>query len=202
MELLPRDNYYSDLDAWYETGRHPRFSIVGALKDAEPKLRYGEICGLQACDETKRALRTCNTPRQFRKAMQPYMSVWLYRNGTKTRVTTKFKQQFKDESFTVKAFLDESNQELRRLMLRRGVEVKDVLAKMEVISQDSEGTLLQYNSDRYLHVKCPSTGEEYLLNVPRSHWATDGKTVQLDTPAKARRWTFNVPEDTVFAKEA
>ncbi len=91
----------------------------------------------------------------------------------------------------------------------------DILARLKFVSRDEEGELYERSSEvmvqalsrggdgpaRYLHVTCPSTGAEYLLEVPLSVW--DGKeTVQLDSPKAARRWTFDLPPNAEFVKEA
>jgi hypothetical protein len=45
---------------------------------------------------------------------------------------------------------------------------------------------------RFLHVTCPSTGQQYLLEVP----------ADIEKPSAARRWTFNLPAEAEFSKEA
>ena len=64
---------------------------------------------------------------------------------------------------------------------------------MTLIAEDEEGKIYETEMRRrYLYVKCPSTGQEYLLEVPD----------HMDSPKEARRWTFDLPADAVFAKEA
>ena len=79
-------------------------------------------------------------------------------------------------------------------MMRKGVDIKAVLAGLRHISTDQEGSLYETRNGNgtYLYVKCPSTGQEYLLGVPSS----------LRSPAIARRWTFNITSDAKFVREA
>ena len=79
-------------------------------------------------------------------------------------------------------------------MLARNLTPGDVLARLTKLEEDSEGVLYKDEREQmFLFVVCPSTKREYLLSVPNWHVA--------DTPAKARRWTFNLPADAVFADE-
>jgi hypothetical protein len=148
--------------------------------------------------ELHEVLQHCKTPALFKKFIAPFVFVNFYGAGRRHRVRGWWKQKFKERSFTVENFFSVQNQELRRYMLRRGVEIKDVLAKMTKISEDAEGSLYligektAWDRRTYLHVKCPSTGQDYLLEVPND----------MDTPSRARRWTFNLEPDAEFVKEA
>lgn len=230
-ELVPLVNYWEDLQGWYTVKRHPRFSIVQALMRA--KQRYYEIRRFRPSSQLVRAnprnnaiytaLRSSRTPAEFLTKIQPYLFTTLYVNRRRMRVTTQFREQYRASAFTVKDFMAEENQELRRLMLRRGVSIRQILRHMQLVATDEEGSLYQLRNNaetRYLYVVCPSTKQEYLLSVPRgerheealpeSEWTDGGKnpwnrTKQVFhefTPAEARRWTFNLPTDTVFAAEA
>ncbi len=215
MELVPSGNYNGDLDTWYQYGLHPRFSILKTLleggKQQLTEARWS-IFRRNNNENSKREkahnrlrkaiLKKSRTPKQLLKNAHELLFTNLYVNGRRLRVTNEFKRKFNDHTFTNEDFLHENNQELRRYMLRRGVSIQSVLGQMKLIKQDDEGRIYQmgednnWRSSRYLYVTCPSTGQEYLLNVP------NGRRGEDMTPAQARRWTFNLPEDATFAKEA
>jgi hypothetical protein len=202
-ELLFWENYFSDLRPWYQIGRHPRFSIMKALVDAGQ--RYREIDSwVRKWRDTPEwmleALKTSNTQKQFLDKVHPNLMARLGHNGRRYLVTNAFKEKFEKRDFTVEDFFNESNQELRRVMLRV-VPMDKVLARMKKIAEDAEGTLYEASlrerwgaegQHRFLHVTCPSTGQQYLLEVPEDS----------PTPAAARRWTFNLPVEAEFSKEA
>ena len=105
-------------------------------------------------------------------------------------------KKFRAQTFTVTDFFKTENQELRRLILRRGVDLDKVLMKLHLTSQDSEGAIYfqdhknSWQQRHYLLVACPSTEQRYLLGVPANL-----------TPSQAKRWTFNLPTEAVFTQE-
>ena len=209
-ELVPERNYQIDLKRWYTLGLHPRFSIDHAMIAVGQ--RWGEIWrltdSLDRSDDARTkerknrlntALRESRTEEEFLKKLHPDLFINLYSDGRRYRVTNTFKTKFKAKNFTVEDFFHDESQELRRLILRRGVSVKDVLGKMKLLAEDNEGKIYElknrlenWRSQHYLYVVCPSTGQEYLLGIPQ----------RFTSPKVARRWTFNLPEDAQFAKEA
>ena len=209
-ELVPERNYRVDLLHWYELGLHPRFSIDHAFISAGQRL--GEINRVingsdrfsQSLMQANRArffetLRNSKTEEEFLKNLHPRLFTSLHSDGRRYRVTNAFKEKFKAKNFTVEDFFNDESQELRRLILRRGVSVKDVLGKMKLKAEDKEGKIYELKSrdrfraaQKYLYVVCPSTGQEYLLGIPE----------RFTSPKEARRWTFNLPVDATFAKEA
>ena len=209
-ELVPSLSYSEDLVVWYDMGLHPRFSTLKTLlglKQQVSEARWtvlGRGWGLTDAETEERRkrnrelLESCKTPEDFIAKIDPYLFINLSVNGRRYRVRKWWKQKFIDRTFISADFFSVENQELRRFMLRRGVEIKDVLSDMKKIAKDDDGTLYEIETDRdvrrYLHVVCPSTGQDYLLAVPRRP--------ELDTPKAARRWTFDVPVDAEFAKEA
>lgn len=199
MELVPEVNFQEELHLWYRLGLHPRFSIVKVLMDAGQ--RYFEILGFvnpwgggeaRARVRVADALRISHTPKEFMANMRPHLRTNLYWRGRRYRVTTVFKKKFEARAFTIKDFFMENNQELRRLILSRGgLSIGLIRKAMRKGRSSKEGTLYRYRNGNYLYVKCPSTGQEYLLSVP-----------QFDSPGEARRWTFGLPPDATFVKEA
>ena len=218
-ELVPNGNYWNDLRVWYRIERHPRFSALEVLYQLGARMR--EAQGLLNSLAILNILKTTNTARQFAKAVRPHLPVWCRIEGTPRRVSQTFADKYQNETFTAQDWLKESNHELRRWMLRRGVQLSEVLKKLHLVATDNEGKLYHTSRDwsaaqrqpQYLYVTCPSTGQEYLLGVPHNITVTPGGWHQhdwvpavladIDTPAKARRWTFNLPlEDATFVAEA
>jgi hypothetical protein len=197
-ELVPSANYWRDMSYWYDAGIHPRFSIKQALRRVTNRcfeVLHGLIMKRVPVSKRDFMLRHSRTQNDFIRLMRPYLFVNLYHQGRRYRVLPAFKEKFLAKSFTVGDFFKETNQELRRLILRRGLNIQKVLKGMKLVMRDSEGMLLDMQKGgggRYLYVKCPSTNQEYLIGVPR----------RFDSPSAARRWTFNLPNDAVFAKEA
>lgn len=122
-------------------------------------------------------------------------------------MTNAFKEKYEKKAFTTDDFFTERNQDIRRLILRAGASIKEVLSRLVLVAEDEEGKLYEMKEDaqrvvrpfflgsdrmRYLYVVCPSTGQEYLLQVPGT----------VSTPKEARRWTFDIPVDAEFSKEA
>jgi hypothetical protein len=195
-------NHEYDLKKWYTAGIHPRFSIAGALLKANQILR--EINRFMEWrqaddDELVSALRASKTQEQFLKAMAPHLFTTLKIGRRRIRISQRTKEKYEAKSFTVQDFLREENQEMRRVIARI-IPVKEVLKHMKVVAKDEEGTLYEYVRDpqrlwdrrRYLHVTCPSTAQDYLLEVPE----------RFTKPKEARRWTFNLPVEAEFSKEA
>ena len=217
MELVPMLNYQHDLDQWYAVGLHPRFSIAKALIGAGQTMREARffVLNVNQFDHSdpqkerrkliKGLLQQCSTPEEFPTVFEPFLFINLYSQGRRYRVTNAFKEKFKAKNFTVEDFFDQRSQELRRLILRRGVTVKDILGRLKLIAEDEEGKIYELESprERYLYVICPSTGQEYLLGIPfwkpGSRWPD---RPELKSPKEARRWTFRLPIDAEFAKEA
>ncbi len=197
FELVPVDNYERDLWGWYEAGKHPRFSIVGAFIEAGQKGRDIDRLMERWNQEGRRhivdALKISKTKKEFIKNMHPHLYSAISVGNRRPRVTNTFKKKFDAKSFTIEDFFREDNQELRRHILRF-VPIQKILKRMKRIGKDKEGVLYGDNGRNrtYLYVTCPSTAQEYLLQVPN----------HFEKPAAARRWTFDIPEKAKFAKEA
>jgi hypothetical protein len=192
-ELVPQFNYVQDLRLWYDHDRHPRFSAQKVLMELGFRFHERRIPDKGVIVDL---MLSSKTEEEFREKVKPQTPVWFYHQRRRYRVTREFVDKFRKEKFTNKDFLDEPNQDLRRLMVRRGVELKTLLrSSMTKIAEDSEGSLWRDRTRHlrvnYLFVKCPSTGDEFLLGVP-SH---------LRSPMTARRWTFGLGHDAVFMKE-
>lgn len=206
-EMIPAGNAWA-LRPWYAAGHHPRWSLVEAL--IEQKQRYGEIQahinGWRRVRENDlvAALKAHPTRAAFLRAFRPHLWVWLYTQGRRYRVRHAFAVQYRANSFTAQQWLDTPNHEERRLMLRHGVEPEDITAQLgKPVAADAEGILYELGGQRWLAVQCPTTHERYLLAVPSQNWdLTTRARIVLDTPAKARRWTFGLPMDATFAAEA
>jgi len=194
-ELVPQWNYRYDLGRWYAVGRHPRFSIIKALLAArqtfdEVQVRLMEDPGFQ--EFLRKVLKSVETEGDFLERIRPWLFSLMRVRGRRYRVRNSFKEKVTARSFTVKDFFEEPNQDLRRLMLR-SFTMQDVLSGMHLVAEDDEGSLYQHPVEgRYLYIKCPSTGQEYLLAVPDD----------VPTPKAARRWTFGLEGDAEFVKEA
>ena len=225
-EWVSHVNYREDIGDWYHLGIHPRFSPLEAFRGAGQ--RDGEIPRIVGAGHDERAdaargvflkaLSASRTAGELLENLNPILFTDLRAGDRNSRVTNAFKKRFDAKAFTVDEFLAEENQELRRLILRSGISIKDVLALMKLIAKDEEGELyemarpgvvrlvtafnLPVEPMRYLHVTCPSTGAEYLLEVPLVSFLDGGKTLALDKPKVARRWTFDLPPDAEFTKEA
>jgi len=193
-ELVPTANLKTDLHHWYDIGKHPKFSIVTALLEAKQTFDEIQLILDSApldMDETVR------TQKEFLEAIRPRLGTFLHVRGRRHRVTNEFKDRFKRRDFTVADFFAMDNQEIRRIMLRV-LPIQTILSGMKEIARDEEGTIYEMKESRsiqmphYLYVKCPSTGQEYLLGIPN----------EFDSPKEARRWTFNLPVDAEFVKEA
>jgi len=195
-ELVSKHNFRRDLWMWYHpVGRHPRFSIAGAL--AKAKQRHQEIEYLM--DVTgilPGILQKARTQEEFLKSVRPHLFATL-RVGRRTyRVSSRFKEMYEQKSFKIGDFFREASQELRRLMIRV-LPIREITRRLKLVARDGEGILYDYRRSRlppsrYLYVRCPSTGQDYLLEVP----------VDIRKPKDARRWTFNLDPKTKFAKEA
>jgi hypothetical protein len=135
-----------------------------------------------------------------------------------TRVT---RDRFRKANFTVEEFLAEPNQTIRRLiLLSRSFPLAEVLNHLTEVATDDEATIYSLTvgfrgAQHFLHVKCATTAEDYLLGIPnrmgcpecRKEWcsvfAHRGLEPSLQwTPSAARRWTLGLPEDAVFLQEA
>lgn len=200
-ELVYSLNYEFDLGGWYHTGLHPKFSIAEALLEAKqtlPELQSFIVWG-QRADVINAALKISKTKEQFLEAMKPHLFTTLRIGRRRIRIPHRTKEKYEAKSFTVQDFLGEGNQEMRRIMTRI-LPVKEILKHMKKLARDEEGTLYEYVADdqrrwdrrNYLHVTCPSTGQDYLLEVPN----------RFEKPKEARRWTFNLPAEAEFVKEA
>lgn len=238
MELVHAQMLRMDLDAWYHVGLHPRFSIWKALREEGGQilwqtrniirsLRVGppgerdETDGTAAAArkvglELQKALKASRSPKTFIRKIRPHLYVRIRAHGRRLWVRQSFADRFKKRDFTVEDFFNEGNQELRRIILRF-VPIQEVLKRMKLISEDAEGKIYDVNADawnarRYLFVTCPSTAQEYLLEIPRrvqsgkmvkNNWGGETPELKdLTIPAEARRWTFNLPLDAEFVKEA
>lgn len=210
-EIVPSSNYYTEMQPWYKAGRHPRWSITQVLFSLKQRLweTRGLIHEWQGGPEiVSTLLRKSGSRRDFIRGIQPHLWVWIRHHGQRVRVRQAFAQQYRAKSFNVQNFLDETNQELRRLMIRRGFDGPDVEKKLgKPIATDAEGRLYNYRNTRYLAVTCPSTSEQYVLQVPerarvRASATSDLTMMDLNTPAMARRWTFGLPMDAQFVTEA
>jgi len=221
-ELVPNGNS-DDFDWWYQSGLHPRFSIRRTLFEAGAQrvleTTFWGFLGRRDNSDVEKTLlrkldnvgmtfqeilRKSETPEQFLELVRPILFTNLNFRRRRYRVRIWFKEKFKAHTFTIKDFLEIPNQELRRLMIRRGLSIQDVLDQMKFIAEDEEGKLYEtkeWPHLRYLYVKCPSTGQEYLLGVPTAHMV-NGSNVVIDSPKEARRWTFDLPVDSIFAQEA
>ena len=195
-ELVPVANFKTDLKFWYWIRKHPRFSIIGALLEA--KQPFDGIRRLtEEAGHITAILAQVNTKEEFLKAIYPRLTSLLSVRGHRIRVTNEFKDRFKKRQFTVEDFLQMDNQELRRVMLRV-LPLEKILSMMVEVARDEEGTIYamkessSFGDPRYLHVKCPSTGQEYLLAIPD----------HIESPKEARRWTFDLEVDAEFVKEA
>jgi len=219
-ELLPLTHYWSDLRAWYEVGRHPRFSVFDALcrfgrqgiRDARTILWRFVRPGRGRRDVRRElqgnvmrdALRKCRNPRDLVRRLQPFLRTRIRIGRLQFNVTNEFAERFHERSFTVRDFLDQPNQELRRI-IARFVPIPRVVAAMNEVARDDEGTIYEEKGTlrHYLHVICPSTKQDYLLEIPRQIREGDPQRFRdLVSPAEARRWTFDLPVDAEFAKEA
>jgi len=233
FELLPSLNYSEDLGIWYYLGRHPRFSVLDALMSEkqgwnESKFALNRIRWQRNIDDNdplpvalKDAILTCDTKEDFLKKVEPHLHCNLHIRGRRVRVTRAFKEKYKRKDFTVDDFFREGNQEVRRTMLRI-LPIKEITARMKLVATDEEGSLYDHEIGelgsrrvrRYLYVVCPSTKQEYLLEVPteilvqesrmdpQSGSWTQRQTRAITSPKEARRWTFNVSPDAEFVKEA
>ena len=181
-------------------GLYPNsFNDEQSRRDSESRKRLYEM------------LRDSQTATGFLEKMRLYLFTNLVVGGQTFRVRNSFKDKFDSKTFTNDEFFTEGNQELRRLMTRAGITIKAVLERMELIAKDEEGALYEIKDDRerpqgpgvlralggsdhprYLYVVCPSTGQEYLLQVPNN----------FSSPKEARRWTFDLSADAEFVKEA
>ena len=177
------------------------------------------------------ALRLSRTSKEFIHQMHAHLFSTLRIQRRRIRAENWFLEKYQTNTFTVNDFIKEQNQERRRFMLRHGIEIQSVLGRMKFLAEDSEGKLYQLGNTMdslYLYVVCPSTKQEYLLSVPRGEWRNEPlpedkwikhrswdnnelpesewrKTEQkfhVFTPAEARRWTFDLPMDAEFMKEA
>lgn len=221
-ELIRQKEYHLDFGHWYVVGRHPRFSIIDAFRKAaqtegEIFWHFGPFWHSRGADQVlqhaearealTKALKAAETTDDFLKALHPRLFVDLNPGDRTYRVTNAFKEKYEKKAFTTDDFFTERNQDIRRLILRAGATIKEVLSRLVLVTEDEDGKLYETKEEagraphpifpgadriRHLYVVCPSTGQEYLLQVPG----------QLQTPKEARRWTFDLPTDAEFSKEA
>jgi hypothetical protein len=194
MEVVPAGNFNEDLRHWYEEGLHPRYSVLKIL--LEHGYLYFELNRALRSEIVLKLMRKCKTAKEFKKEFAPHALVNLYWRGRKYRVPAGFKERYKEKKFTAKDFLKEDNQERRRLILNTlGQNGIDTIKKsMTVAKKDKSGEILVNNADTYLHVQCPSTKEHYLLQVPGRF--------RESTPLAAKKWTFDLPPEARFMREA
>jgi len=213
-EFVNHENYIHDLRFWYRAGLHPRFSVVGALIQAKqhnreiqsfigPEWRFwrrGEGIFERNQRALLKALKKSKTPKEFIEALHPHLFATLQLGMRRPRVPNAFKERYLRKDFNPQDFFREENQEYRRIMLRI-LPIGKVLEGLKFVAKDDEGILydlvrrsddMSDASERYLYVKCPSTGQEYLLAVPNN----------IQKPKEARRWTFNLDPEAEFSKEA
>ena len=125
-----------------------------------------------------------------------YEMVGLKTSGQTWRVNRLFKARFKAHDFTVDDWKNETNQTQRRLILAsRSFDVREILTTLTKLSEDDEGEMYVdglvtsegMTGQLYLHVKCPTTAEHYLLGIiPKFHcsihpdfqWTTTAVTFQ------------------------
>ena len=218
-ELVEQQAYHTDLGHWYSIGLHPRFSILEAFYKAgqrrnEIGILIGQTSRRNEEDNTvatraffHKALKDSKTQKAFLTIMHPRLFVDLVNGDTTYRIDYGFKERFEAHSFTPEEFFAEPSQELRRLILRSGLSIQEVIKGLEFVAEDEEGKLYRMknaNTDtrirtpfgnrdiQYLYVRCPSTGQEYLLGVPGN----------FKVPKEARRWTFGLEANAEFVKEA
>ena len=193
-EFVP-STYYSDLRHWYGIGVHPRFSVERVLRAKHQTT--SEIARLVASPPVRQAMRRATNEKDFAKLINKHLFVLLRVGRRRLRVRKWFRDKFVRRAFSSRDFFQVDNQELRRLVLQRGTSITKVISRLTLVSKDEEGRLYDLVSprgrgrSRYLYVKCPSTGQEYLLGVPN----------RLQTPRQARRWSFNLPAGATFAQE-
>jgi hypothetical protein len=222
LELVDDRAFHTNIGHWYALGLHPRFSPVAALKmTGQTRAEMSILTGYSAggnnrykVEEMRKifysALKTARTKEEFLSLMHPYLFADLVSGDTTYRLETGFKEKYEKREFTPDDFFKEDSQELRRLILRSGISIKDVKSRLELIDKDEEGELYRmkakgneeppsprfpFRGDRepnYLYVVCPSTGQEYLLGVPQN----------FTKPKDARRWTFGLEPTAEFVKEA
>jgi len=214
-EFVSHENFANDLHFWYRAGLHPRFSVVGALIQAKqhnreiqsfigPEWRFWRRGDDRVFVRIQRvlleALKESKTPKEFIKSLHPHLFTTLQLGMRRPRVPNAFKERYLRKDFTPQDFFNEYNHEYRRIMLRV-LPIAEVLKGLTLHSEDEEGKLydlpmsdrdMNLQVSRYLYVKCPSTGQEYLLGVPND----------IGTPKEARRWTFNLRPEAEFSKEA
>jgi hypothetical protein len=221
-ELIPQKRYHTDLGYWYFNGLHPKFSIVNAFlkagqTDREIFNHFGPFWQSRDANQEHEhhdarealtdALKISRTEDEFLKILHPRLFVDLNPGDRMYRVTNAFKEKYEKKLFTTEDFFTERNQDIRRLILRSGASLKEVLSRLTLVAEDGDGKLYEMKDEaerdahtffpsadrmRHLYVVCPSTGQEYLLQVP----------AMFQKPKDARRWTFDLPEDAEFAKEA
>lgn len=221
-ELIRQKDYHSDLGYWYFVGQHPRFSILAAFRKAGQTARemfnhFGPFWHSRDANQEREhaearealfeALKVSQTEDEFLKTLHCRLFTDLNPGDRTYRVTNTFKEKYEKKWFTTDDFFTERNQDIRRLILRAGASIKDVLSRLVLVAEDEDGKLYEMEEDaqrgphplfpgsdrmRYLYVVCPSTGQEYLLQVPGT----------VSTPKEARRWTFDIPVDAEFSKEA
>lgn len=219
-ELIEPQSFHNDVGHWYALGIHPRFQPRETLRKAkQTRAEMMVLMGYSAGPNNRyksdkmrvifySALKKSQTEEDFLKHLHPHLFTDLVSGDTTYRLDTHFKERFESRSFTPDDFFEEGSQELRRLILRSGVSIKEIKTRLELIAKDEEGELYRMKSDakeegprgifsrdrdpNYLYVVCPSTGQEYLLGVPQN----------FTKPMEARRWTFGLPPDAQFVKEA
>lgn len=221
LELVDPQSFHNDVGHWYFLGIHPRFLARAAFKKvkqtrAEMMVLMGYSAGPNNRYKQEKmrqifylALTESRTEEEFLTHLHPHLFADLVSGDTTYRLDNRFKEKFERREFTAGDFFEEDSQELRRLILRSGVSIKDVKSRLELVAKDEEGELYTMKEDdkkkeegprgffgtrepNYLYVVCPSTGQEYLLGVPQN----------FKKPMEARRWTFGLPPDAQFVKEA
>lgn len=219
LELVKDRSFYTDVGHWYSLGLHPRFMPRSAFQKvkqtrAEMMILMGYSTGQNNrynADKMRNLfysiLKKSHTEDEFLSHLHPHLFSDLVFGDTTYRLENSFKEKIERREFTPEDFFKEDSQELRRLILRSGVSIKEIKARLEFIDKDEEGELYRMKSDKkddgprgifgnrepnYLYVVCPSTGQEYLLGVPQN----------FTKPKEARRWTFGLPPEAQFMKEA
>lgn len=222
-EWYPDGHYYIAND-WISKGLHPRFNTYAFLRDYHIE-KFGRLPRLQDMDSTRftvsEAIRAgCTTPTKMKKYFDKH-GLGITRHHYEGRymyVRESEIRKIKRKKVTAEDFLAQTNHELRRLYIHRGgLNIDEVVERMVTVAKSDEGMYLLHenNQQNYLYVKCPSTGETYLLAVPnpRALLGADGQWQHswqkiaenekrlIANPAelvhRARMWTLGIEPDDV-----
>lgn len=191
--IYPAFNHDASVTHWHrKAGIEEQFNLVEFLYEymGGPAFRAFPTSMLNSLLHALPVSKQANTPLRLYRATKRLFhenrtATAVYKTqGRKYYLHPDVKERIKENKATVEDFLKERNHEVRRLILATSLKIEDVLGEMHMVLGGTTGDLYAIDTIEdadafntysfathhlpplYLHVRCPSTQEHYLLQVP------------------------------------